>query len=436
MFTSSLKHFEIEEKGKKRFFAKGAFSSDHLDLVNDICTEECLESMVAQIKAGSIKLDFEHEAFRGDSNQEVEINKTRQVLGKAISAVRDGRFAEATWEFNENYKKTDTKGNIVIAFKEIKQDVERGFYDAFSIAFIPTKTIMKTIDGEKVRLLDDVRLLNVALTGNPVNTAAQIRNVFMKSMDAMTDFKKDLKNNPELGNEVEVKAEEKESGSDREKRKIRNEATAEDDEDEEEETKKYGGKKPKKKAYEKDGGHSHETDAIGEHTHPEIEKRLADDVSFLHERINDVHARFNDTADSEVPGTAIKGKSHSQENLLTTEKEVKNMEKKEKGDEVVTPEENAETPEETTPETPAETPEETPEETPAENAEPLSEVKSMLTSIGNDLKSIDARLTKLEAKDEEDVEAPESKANQKAVQSNTQSHEIQAKTAAGLNELQ
>ena len=113
VFTNQLKFFEIEEKGIKRFFVKGAFSSDDLDLVNDVCTEKCLDSMVTQIKSGRIKLDFEHEAFRGKDDFESQLNKTKVPLGKAISTVKDEKGVKVKWKCNPTWKKFDEKGNVV-----------------------------------------------------------------------------------------------------------------------------------------------------------------------------------------------------------------------------------------------------------------------------------------------------------------------------------
>ena len=48
-------------------------------------------------------------------------------------------------------------------FNEIKENIEDEFLSAFSIGYIPTKTIKKTVNGEEVRLLDDLRLIKDAL---------------------------------------------------------------------------------------------------------------------------------------------------------------------------------------------------------------------------------------------------------------------------------
>ncbi|GAH11531.1 unnamed protein product, partial [marine sediment metagenome] len=59
------------------------------------------------------------------------------------------------------------------------------------------------------RVLDDCILLNVALTGNPCNTKAQIAQVMTKSMDALEDYKKRKELDPTLENQLVVKNKEK-----------------------------------------------------------------------------------------------------------------------------------------------------------------------------------------------------------------------------------
>lgn len=89
---------------------------------------------------------------------------------------------------------------------------------------------------------------------------------------------------------------------------------------------------------------------------------------------------------------------------------------------------------ETTESTETETTESKEESKEEVNAEPLSEVKSMFTEVMKELKSVSSRLATLEVKDDDEVEAPEVKANSKAVQTQTQG--IQAKSVnAGLSEL-
>ena len=200
IFTTPFNVNVVEVKGEERVFMEGFISTTDKDLVNDVVTKNCLNSMQQQILERNIKLDIEHEAFRGSSVEEKEINKTRIPAGKITDATvrdfNDGRFGLGVKaELNRNHKE----------FDKIKGNVLEKYLDAFSIAYIPTKIANKSINGEEVRLLDDVRLLNVALTGNPVNTVSQIRDVFMKSIDAIEEYKNEKSTNPEIENKLEVK---------------------------------------------------------------------------------------------------------------------------------------------------------------------------------------------------------------------------------------
>ena len=69
--------FVYEVKANGDLEIKGDISTTDPDLVDDIVSLKCLKSMKQQIKDGNIKLDLEHESFRGDTHEEKEINKIR-----------------------------------------------------------------------------------------------------------------------------------------------------------------------------------------------------------------------------------------------------------------------------------------------------------------------------------------------------------------------
>ena len=171
-------------KGKE-YFVEGYISTGDLDLVNDIVTKSCMDSMLSQFDNRSIKMDFEHEAFRGSNPIDSEAAKTRIPLGKAIIKSQDSKGVLVKWKMNSNWKKFDEKGNVVMTFKDIWNSVEDGMYDAFSIAYVPTRTKNIDREGKSIRLLDDVNLLNVALTGNAINPKATMTSVMAKSLEFM-----------------------------------------------------------------------------------------------------------------------------------------------------------------------------------------------------------------------------------------------------------
>ncbi len=207
--TGPISIEEAEVKGQKKDYVKGFISTDDLDLVNDVVTQKCFDSMIRQLKDRTIKLDFEHEAFRGENNIEKEINKTKIPLGKRIDWQRKSSGVEVTWELNPTWKQVNSKGDIIHEYKDVKYNLKNGFYDAFTICFFPIKTRKENVKGQDVRLLDDLNLLNVALTGNAVNPKAQISKIFTKSLDSIKKTKAPKRPKPKVPESEEEEEEEK-----------------------------------------------------------------------------------------------------------------------------------------------------------------------------------------------------------------------------------
>lgn len=174
IFTSDP--IELKSEGEN-FFVEGYISTSDLDLVNDIVTKSCLMDMAEQMKNRVIKFDVEHESFRGKSNLERETNKTIIPVAKVEDFLMDKKGLKVRAMLNPHSTR----------FNEVKGSIEGGFLDAFSIAYVPVKSIDQNKDGQKIRLLDKINLLNIAFTGNPVNTEARMINVFAKSLKFMEE---------------------------------------------------------------------------------------------------------------------------------------------------------------------------------------------------------------------------------------------------------
>jgi hypothetical protein len=169
IFTSD--NLELKSEGEN-FFVEGYISTSDLDLVNDIVTKACLLDMAEQMKERNIKFDVEHESFRGKSNLERETNKTIIPVAKIDDFLMDKKGIKVRAVLNKSSHR----------FDEVKGSIEGGFLDAFSIAYIPVKTNENTKGPGEPRKLEKINLLNVAFTGNPVNTEAKMTNVFAKSL--------------------------------------------------------------------------------------------------------------------------------------------------------------------------------------------------------------------------------------------------------------
>lgn len=203
IFTSE--NLELKSEGEN-FFVEGYISTSDLDQVNDIVTKACLLDMAEQMKNRVIKFDVEHESFRGKSNLDMEINKTKIPVAKTDDFVMDKKGIKVRAMLNPYSSR----------FNEVKGSIKEGFLDAFSIAYVPVKSVMQEKNGLKCRLLDKINLLNVAFTGNPVNTEARMTNVFAKSLEFLEGKEKDihksdklnLKEVKQMGEDEETKEEE------------------------------------------------------------------------------------------------------------------------------------------------------------------------------------------------------------------------------------
>lgn len=199
-FTTPLNVNIVEIKGVEHTFVEGDISTNDIDFVNDIMSKKCQESMQKQILERNMKLDIEHESFKGETSEEKEINKTKIPAGKLIDAVvkslGKGRYStRVKGEINRN--RAD--------YKAIQGNLVEKYLDAFSVAFLPTDVKYIEKDGKQIRILDDCILLNVALTGNPCNTKAQIAQVVTKSMDALENYKKRKEVDPSIEDVLVVK---------------------------------------------------------------------------------------------------------------------------------------------------------------------------------------------------------------------------------------
>ncbi len=200
-FTTPLNVNIVNIKGIEHTFVEGDISTNDIDFVDDIMSKKCQDSIQKQVLERNMKLDIEHEAFKGKTTEEKEINKTKIPAGKLLDAVvkalGKGRFGtRVKAEINRHRKD----------YENIKGYLVDKYLDAFSVAFLATEIKYIDKDGKSIRVIDDCILLNVALTGNPCNTKAQIIEVTNKSMDALEDYKKRKEKDPSVEDQLIVKS--------------------------------------------------------------------------------------------------------------------------------------------------------------------------------------------------------------------------------------
>jgi HK97 family phage prohead protease len=149
--TDQITFSKTELKGEKQAYVTGYISVPDVDLYDDVVTMKAMDSMLKQIQDSVITIDYEHEAWRDDNSL--------LPVAKIVEAKVDDRGLWVKAILNRHSPK----------FKALWGSIEDGFINAFSIAFKPLKTVEKTLGGTTVRLIDELKLLNVAFTGAPVN---------------------------------------------------------------------------------------------------------------------------------------------------------------------------------------------------------------------------------------------------------------------------
>jgi len=162
----NLAFSEVVVKGEKQYYVEGYVSTYDVDVQNEQVTKSCMKDMNQQMMERSIKFDEDHETI-------LEENLDKNPVARVIEHRVDNKGLWVKALLNSAHSK----------FKELWGSIKSGMIDAFSIAFLPVDMAKKYVKGKAVRLLEKVKLINIALTGNPVNPEAKMTNIVGKSLD-------------------------------------------------------------------------------------------------------------------------------------------------------------------------------------------------------------------------------------------------------------
>lgn len=180
---------KTDEQGRKTYYLEGYVATGDLDKGDDIITNRALDDIYRQFKNGNLKLDFEHESLIGDSRLDAQRALTKSPLGKATMAERDEKGVKVGWELNNDWHQLDEKKNVVRDTDWVWRQVQNGFYDGFSIGYIPKEVENPERKGDGIRRLNRIKMLTSALTGTPMNPEAERTRAFAKSLKWLTKQK-------------------------------------------------------------------------------------------------------------------------------------------------------------------------------------------------------------------------------------------------------
>ena len=197
--------WQITLKSQKgEYYIEGLIATQTVDRVDDKFSYKGLMSVVEECKNKNVTIDLEHEVFR-DPETKKTYSRGRDLV--AVGVVEDAWITEI--KKNKYGVMAKVKLNKKLKrFKDILYFLENKFVNAFSIAFNAIQFSRKYIKGSSIRLLNKIRLLNIALTSMPVNPDAIITEVIRKSLNSMMEENTMVKKScTECGHPTELKAE-------------------------------------------------------------------------------------------------------------------------------------------------------------------------------------------------------------------------------------
>lgn len=164
-------HVYLKSEGnEKNYYVEGFIIDDEVDSDSEMVPVSTQDAMVADMKSRVIKLDVEHERFLKDP--------TTKPIAKIVDAKRvnvDG-VSKIHVKCVLNTARKD--------FKSVWKELKSGMLDAFSIAYNKIKTHVEQVGSKTVKILDEIDILNVTITGTPVNRGATISKAYMKSVQS------------------------------------------------------------------------------------------------------------------------------------------------------------------------------------------------------------------------------------------------------------
>lgn len=174
-YQEPFQFIEVELKGEKRFFIEGFISTTDPDKSNEVLTLKAQQDIVDQCMNGTITMDVEHEEWYKEGRQQNKPSNTRIPVAKIVEAQIKGN---GVWVKAEINKHSDRFDNVWGSIKE-------GFLHSFSVAFYPMAAVTKNVSGQILKFIDALSLVNVTLTGSPINASAKFTPVMKAALRNM-----------------------------------------------------------------------------------------------------------------------------------------------------------------------------------------------------------------------------------------------------------
>ena len=180
---------------QKKYLIKGYFSTIDNDLGNETVTMEAQKDILNQVLGRTITLDAEHEIFYDKNGEPLDKPASEIPIGKVIDAELTDKGVLGTVELNTDAPR----------FKNVWNSIKKGFLHSFSVAFIALEAVKKKVNGVTKSFVNKLNLINITLTGAPMNPMATFRPVMKSAVNGLLDSfdTYDANHNNEVNNMVE-----------------------------------------------------------------------------------------------------------------------------------------------------------------------------------------------------------------------------------------
>lgn len=177
---SQFKLIEVKSENGKDYFIEGYVSTIDPDFVNDIVDDAGQKSTYREILNSDITMDEDHNEWRDpETGKLYDGKKNKYPIAKVVDAKLDSKGTWVKAKLNKFHPDF---------YERILPMVKDKMLHSFSIAYKVKKAIDRLIDNTKYRIIQDLAIANIAITGNPVNKNATF-NMALKSFSKMVEEK-------------------------------------------------------------------------------------------------------------------------------------------------------------------------------------------------------------------------------------------------------
>ena len=228
-YISEFEPVQVITKGEKHYYLEGYFSTIDKDLSLETVTKSAQMDILDQVMNRTITVDAEHEVFYDDKGNPKYKPSSAISLGKVVYAEMRTKGVWGKVELNPHIER----------FENIWKSALKGFVNAFSVAFIPLQAVKKKVNGIMESFVERLNLVNITITGNPMNPAAGFIPTMKSAANLLNDTYLENKEESLMSTKTIKKSEEdKESKEAKEMEELKKKADDDDEELTEEEKKK------------------------------------------------------------------------------------------------------------------------------------------------------------------------------------------------------